>query len=146
MKFRAETFLPRIGVRVKKEIHHLGVSHHCRRVERSPAGPGLLVGQPGGVPQDDLHHGVVTLAGGAVQDREAVLVLVQQAGSHREEGGHHRLVTLLDGTTEGTGAVLAPGVHVLPHLHQELHNLLEAGYGGVVEGAVPELVSLYRTA
>ena len=105
----------------------------------------------------------MSLAGGAVQHAESVLVLVEEAGAAREQDLHHARVPLLHRAPQRGRAVLALGVNILAHLRgkilhlrsknifycsghldQQLGHVPQAGDGGVVQRAVAELVPLRR--
>ena len=95
-----------------------------------------------GLGEDDADHGLVTLGRGAVEHGQPVLVPVQEARPSGQETLHQLLVTLLHCAPQGCGPVLALGIHILPHLYQQLSHVPQPGDGGVVQGAVAKLVSL----
>ena len=134
--------LPGVGSEGKEETDHLTVTHDRGGVERTPARPGLFIGEPGRVTQDDVDHGLVTLTRGAVQHTQTILVLVQEAGSPGQENLHHLRVTLLHCTPQWRGSILTLGLNILANLHQQLGHLSETCNGSVVQGAVAKLVSL----
>ena len=63
---------------------------------------------------------LVSLAGGAVQHAESVLVLVEEAGAAPEQDLHHARVPLLHRAPQRGRAVLALGVNILAHLRGKI--------------------------
>ena len=92
--------------------------------------------------QDQPHHGLVTLAGRAVEHRQPVLVLVQETGPASEQSLYDPSVTLLYGAAEWGRPVLAFGVNILTDLNEKFSDISESGNSCMVKSSITKFIFL----